>query len=239
MAPFSLYDRMKTMFLRGLLIVVLCVGCAESQRGEFVPQSEEFKTFLEKFPEQNTPINKAGFAPADVWGINKMTDYESGLWERYLSETEVDKFIKGRIPIDMQSICYLGCMAGARVKSKMLPNDDFVLLLIVKDNELGCGEEDILVVYNSQGEVVDYLVIYGNYEESDIPSLRTSTSYNPYFFHSKIEDDSISILKVELFFITENGTDKLYKTVYTKRKYVISDAGKFVMTSEEVTEKKE
>ena len=68
---------------------------------------------------------------------------------------------------------------------------------------------------------------------------KTGLLINPYFFHSKIEDDSISILKVELFFITENGTDKLYKTVYTKRKYVISDKGKFVMTSEEVSEKME
>ena len=222
-----------------LLVTIFFTSCENVHSGEFVPQSVEFKAFLEKFPDQNTPINKAEFAPADVWGINKMTDYESGLWERHLSETEVNQFVKGSVPINMQSICYLGCMAGARVKSKLLPNDDFVLLLIVKDNEQGCGEEDILVVYNSQGEVVDYLVISGNYEESDIPSLRTSTSYNPYFFHSKIEDDSISILKEELFFITENGTDKLYKTVYTKRKYVISDKGKFVMTSEEVSEKME
>lgn len=230
---------MKAKKILLLLVTIFFTSCENVHSGEFVPQSVEFKAFLEKFPDQNTPINKAEFAPADVWGTNKMTDYESGLWERHLSETEVNQFVKGSVPINMQSICYLGCMAGARVKSKLLPNDDFVLLIIVKDNEQGCGEEDILVVYNSQGEVVDYLVIYGNYGESDIPSLRTSTSYNPYFFHSKIEDDSISILKEELFFITENGTDKLYKTVYTKRKYVISDKGKFVMTSEEVSEKME
>lgn len=243
MAPFSLYDRMKTMFLRGLLIVVLCVGCAESQRGEFVPQSEEFKAFLEKFPEQKTPIYNAADAPIEILGTDSMTEYEGDMWERFLSDAETNQFVKGKIPmtINPEALCYLGCMAGARVKSRLLQTNKFVMLIINKGSDAGCGEEEFLVIYDENGEVTDYLVIYGNYSKNDIPSLKTANMYTPYSIFSKIEDDSIIILEKKYYFHMENGETKRYEIVYTKRNYVVSDKGKFVMTSEEeeVTEKKE
>lgn len=202
-------------------------------------QRQRFKTFLAKFPVEVTPVYKAANAPKDILGTDEMTDFDGDMWERYLTDTEVARFVKGEIPFDMESVCYLGCMAAARVKTKLMPNDKFALLLIAKDSEMGCGEEDFLVVYNRKGEVVDYLVDFANYSDSDIPTLRTANSYTPYSFYSKIEDDYITTLKEERYFKVENGEYKHYKTVYILRKYVISEEGKFVMKSEEVKERKE
>lgn len=202
-------------------------------------QRQRFKTFLAKFPVEVTPVYKAANAPKDILGTDEMTDFDGDMWERYLTDTEVARFVKGKIPFDMESVCYLGCMAAARVKTKLMPNDKFALLLIAKDSEMGCGEEDFLVVYNRKGEVVDYLVDFANYSDSDIPTLRTANSYTPYSFYSKIEDDYITTLKEERYFKVENGEYKHYKTVYILRKYVISEEGKFVMKSEEVKERKE
>lgn len=202
-------------------------------------QRQRFKTFLAKFPVEVTPVYKAADAPKDILGTDEMTDFDGDMWERYLTDTEVARFVKGKIPFDMESVCYLGCMAAARVKTKLMPNDKFALLLIAKDSEMGCGEEDFLVVYNRKGEVVDYLVDFANYSDSDIPTLRTANSYTPYSFYSKIEDDYITTLKEERYFKVENGEYKHYKTVYILRKYVISEEGKFVMKSEEVKERKE
>ncbi len=214
-----------------LLVTIFFTSCENVHSGEFVPQSVEFKAFLEKFPDQNTPIYSYSYYNVDVAGFDSMTQFAGDMWERHLLETEVNQFVKGSVPIDMQSICYLGCMAGARVKSKMLQDDKYVLLAIVKDNELGCGEENFLIVYNRKGEVEDYLVYFGNYSENDIPV--------PYSICSRIEDNNITVFEKKYFYKLENGKKKYYKTVYTKRKYVISDKGKFVMTSEEVSEKME
>lgn len=225
-----------------LLLVTICVtSCDNVHNEKFVPQSEEFKMFLEKFPEQNTPIYNAADAPIEILGTDSMTEYEGDMWERFLSDAETNQFVKGKIPmtINPEALCYLGCMAGARVKSRLLQTNKFVMLIINKGSDAGCGEEEFLVIYDENGEVTDYLVIYGNYSKNDIPSLKTANMYTPYSIFSKIEDDSIIILEKKYYFHLENGETKHYKTVYTKRKYVISDAGKFVMTSEEVTEKKE
>lgn len=226
-------------FLLGLLLVLVSTNCTNAQQGEFVPETEGFKIFLSKFPVEYTPIYYAIDAPIDILGTNKMTYLGGNVFERSLDSVEINQFVKGKLPIDMNSVCYLGCLAAARVKTKLLQNDKFVMLEIVKDNETGCGEEDFLVVYNRKGEVVDYLVVFANYSDSDIPTLRTATSYTPYSFYSIIEDDYITILKKERYFKVENGEYKHYKTVYILRKYVISEEGKFVMKSEEVKERKE
>jgi hypothetical protein len=226
-------------FLLGLLLVLVSTNCTKAQQGEFIPETEVFKTFLAKFPVEVTPVYKAADAPKDILGTDEMTDFDGDMWERYLTDTEVARFVKGKIPFDMESVCYLGCMAAARVKTKLMSNDKFALLLIAKDSEMGCGEEDFLVVYNRKGEVVDYLVVFGRYTDTEIPLLRTPTSYTPYSFYSIIEDDYITILKKERYFKVENGEYKHYKTVYILRKYVISEEGKFVMKSEEVKERKE
>lgn len=226
-------------FLLGLLLVLVSTNCTKAQQGEFIPETEVFKTFLAKFPVEYTPIYYAIDAPIDILGTNKMTYLGGNVFERSLDSVEINQFVKGKLPIDMNSVCYLGCLAAARVKTKLLQNDKFVMLEIVKDNETGCGEEDFLVVYNRKGEVVDYLVVFANYSDSDIPSLISPTSYTPYSFYSIIEDDYITILKKERYFKVENGEYKHYKTVYILRKYVISEEGKFVMISEEVKERKE
>lgn len=224
-------------FLLGLLLVLVSINCTKAQQGEFIPETEVFKTFLAKFPVEVTPVYKAANAPKDILGTDEMTDFDGDMWERYLTDTEVARFVKGKIPFDMESVCYLGCMAEARVKTKLMSNDKFALLLIAKDSEMGCGEEDFLVVYNRKGEVVDYLVVFGRYTDTEIPSLRTPTSYTPYSFYSKIEDDYITILKTEGYFKIVKGENVYCKTVCTIRKYVISEEGKFVMISEEVKEK--
>lgn len=226
-------------FLLGLLLVLVSTNCTTAQQGMFVPQTEEFKTFLAKFPIQNTPVYNAADAPKDILGTNEMTDLEGDKWERPLDSVEINQFVKGQLPIDMNSVCYIGCLAGARIKSELLQNDKFVMLEIFKDNESGCGEEVFLVIYNRKGEVVDYLVDFANYSDSDIASLRTPTSYTPYSYYSKIEDDCITVLRENYYFKVENGDYKHYKTVYILRKYVISGEGKFIMKSEEVKERKE
>lgn len=226
-------------FLLGLLLVLVSTNCTNAQQGEFVPETEEFKIFLAKFPLEVTPVYKAADAPKDILGTDEMTYYEGDMWGRPLDSVETNQFVKGKLPIDMNSVCYIGCLAGARIESEMLQKDKFVMLALVKDNESGCGEEQFFVIYNRKGEVVDYLVNFGDYSDSDIPTLRTANSYTPYSFYSKIEDDYITILKKERYFKVENGEYKHYKTVYILRKYVISEEGKFVMKSEEVKERKE
>lgn len=226
-------------FLLGLLLVLVSTNCTNAQQGEFVPETEEFKTFLSKFPVEYTPVYQAANAPKDIFGTDEMTEFDGDIWERPLDSVEINQFVKWKLPIDMNSVCYLGCLAGARIESKMLRKDKFVMLEIVKDNETGCGEESFLVVYNRKGEVVDYLVDFANYSDSDIPTLRTANSYTPYSFYSKIEDDCITVLRENYYFKVENGDYKHYKTVYILRKYVISGEGKFIMKSEEVKERKE
>ena len=226
-------------FLLGLLLVLVSTNCTNAQQGEFVPETEGFKIFLSKFPVEVTPVYKAADAPKDILGTDEMTDFDGDMWERYLTDTEVARFVKGKIPFDMESVCYLGCMAAARVKTKLMSNDKFALLLIAKDSEMGCGEEDFLAVYNRKGEVVDYLVVFGEYTDTEIPSLRTDTSETMFGYRSIIENDYIKILKTEGYFKIVKGENVYCKTVYTIRKYVISEEGKFVMKSEEVKERKE
>ena len=226
-------------FLLGLLLVLVSTNCIKAQQGEFIPETEVFKTFLAKFPVEVTPVYKAADAPKDIFGTDEMTYYEGDMWGRPLDSVETNQFVKGHLPIDMNSVCYLGCLAAARVKTKLLQNDKFVMLEIVKDNETGCGEEDFLVVYNKKGEVVDYLVVFGEYTDTEIPSLRTDTSETMFGYRSIIEDDYITILKTEGYFKIVKGENVYCKTVYTIRKYVISEEGKFVMMSEEVKERKE
>jgi len=224
-------------FLLGLLLVLVSINCTNAQQGEFIPETEVFKTFLSKFPVEYTPIYYAIDAPIDILGTNKMTYLGGNVFERSLDSVEINQFVKGKLPIDMNSVCYLGCLAAARVKTKLLQNDKFVMLEIVKDNETGCGEEDFLVVYNRKGEVVDYLVVFGEYTDTEIPSLRTDTSETMFGYRSIIENDYITILRTEGYFKIVKGDNVYCKTVYTIRKYVISEEGKFVMISEEVKEK--
>ena len=142
------------IFLLGLLLVLVSTNCTKAQQGEFIPETEVFKTFLAKFPVEYTPIYYAIDVPIDILGTNKMTYLGGNVYERSLDSVEINQFVKGKLPIDMNSVCYLGCLAAARVKTKLLQNDKFVMLEIVKDNETGCGEEDFLVVYNRKGEII-------------------------------------------------------------------------------------
>ena len=128
-------------FLLGLLLVLVSTSCTKAQQGEFVPEIEVFKTFLAKFPVEVTPVYKADDAPKDIFGTDEMTYYESDMWGRPLDSVETNQFVKGKLPIDMNSVCYIGCLAGARIESEMLQNDKFVMLEIFKDNESSCGEE--------------------------------------------------------------------------------------------------
>ena len=123
-------------FLLGLLLVLVSTNCTNAQQGEFIPETEVFKTFLAKFPVEVTPVYKAADAPKDILGTDEMTDFDGDMWERYLTDTEVARFVKGKIPFDMESVCYLGCMAAARVKTKLMSKKIFLLFTTEKGRSL-------------------------------------------------------------------------------------------------------
>jgi len=202
--------------MKKVVLIFCCAFCSMC----YAQDNTEFKTFVELFPQRNYPLSLF-YDDNSVWEIHRPSIPDT-LYEKYVFQKE-SFLIK-----ENEKICFSGFWA----KGQFSVYKPFHLLLVAKIAfESGCGEENWLVTYTPQGEIIDVLFIYGrktNYDNDD---------KEPHFIvESVITADSITVKRREtidaLIRVDERTTKSTFNAFYMV--YRISEEGKFILVSEEV-----
>jgi hypothetical protein len=203
---------MKT--IRIIFIAILALCCSQSNA-----QDLDFKTFSDIFPVRNYPF-KLFYSDGSEFET-PLSDIPEKLYEKYVFQKNY--FVVKKY----EQICFSGFLA----LGQFVTDKPYKLLLIAKDSEVsGCGEEDHLLTYTQEGEIIDILFVFGrgtNYK---------NVKENPFRVESVIALDSITVRRRETIGSLIKIGDKKYKSTFKayNRVYHISPEGKFLLDKEEI-----
>lgn len=205
-----------------VLAFIFCftlLSCSFSQETRSKKIEPDFKGFLDVFPLREVPFNL-------FFDSNMASEFDVPLPEIPI------EYVSQYIQIDELSqslaICSKEFILGYMAFSRFDIAGEFVTIIITISADPGCGQRDLMVTYNLQGEYIDHLIVFGSgLIKRPTPEDRGRIAQR---FESTISNDYVKITERITSFSSKNEISSVDKTI---RGYKIEPDGTFSLISEE------
>lgn len=210
---------MKTYVLTILFFISL-TSCSCGQNGKEIKIDPDFKVFMDVFPKRELPFRVS--ADPDIG-----SSFETPLPK--MPKEYANKYIKiNELEKDL-FICPDEFIYVFLAFSRFEISKKFVAIEISISADAGCGERDLFITYNLQGEYIDHLIIYGS-SFLKRPS-NEDRSHIMLFHQGLIDKDTIEVNEKVIDYSSKN---KIISEVTTTKIYNIEDDGAFRLVEEKV-----